>query len=129
MRSEDRVIQSAPGDPRGTRHGLHRAISKDGGKTWTNPAMSIPNATHCSMATLSDGVLLCGYHSHNPRMGLSADEGLNWYAHMLWVKDDPAADWGYYTSVEVVDKNNAVLLVKETPAPNIIRACLLRRQP
>ena len=83
----------------------------------------------CSMATLPDGVLLCGYHSHNPRMGLSADEGLNWYAHMLWSKDDPAADWGYYTSVDFVDENTAVVLVKETPAPNIIRACLLRRQP
>lgn len=129
MRSEDRVTRSSPGDPRGTRYGLHRATSKDGGKTWTSPAMSIPNATHCSLASLADGVLLCGYHSHNPRLGLSGDGGLNWYANMLWSIEDPAADWGYYTSVEVVDENTAVMLIKETPATNIIRACLLRRQP
>ena len=31
--------------------------------------------------------------------------------------------------VEMVDETTAVALVKEMPAPNIIQACLLHRQP
>ena len=39
-------------------------------------------------------------------------------------------DWGYYTSVDVVDKTTAVVVIKGAAKPrNIIRACLLRRQP
>ena len=48
---------------------------------------------------------------------------------MLCQTENPTANWGWYLSVAVVDENTAVALIKEYPAPNIIRGCLLHRQP
>ena len=140
MRTEDRVTKGKPGDPQGGRWGLYRASSRDGGQTWSSPTKTLPG-THCSLVQLSDGVLLCGYHRAlrrggkklpptPPRLALSADGGGIWYANMPWLNGEPEGNWwGWYTSVEVVDDDTAVALIKEAPAPNIIRACLLHRQP
>jgi len=119
MRSEDRVID-------GTRGGLFRAISSDGGKTWSSPTKTL-GGTHCSLIQLPDGVLLCGYHGGAPRLALSADRGGTWYANMPWLTEEGTMSRGWYTSAELVDKTTAVVLIKEAPAPHIIRACLLRR--
>jgi len=127
MRTEDRVKKSSPGDRRGGRGGLHRSSSVDGGQMWSRPVKTL-DGSHCSLTRLPGGILLCGYH-RPPRLALSSNEGKAWYANMLWNTENPRANWGWYISVEMVDQTTAVVLVKETPAPNIIRACLLHRQP
>lgn len=127
MRVDDRVKKSIPGDPRGSRTGLHRSHSTDGGRTWSTPRECLAG-THCSVAQLADGVLLCGYH-RAPRLALSADEGAHWYANMLWVTDKPRSNWGWYTSVEMVNETAAICIIGEYSAKNIIRFCMLRRQP
>ena len=120
MRTEDRIIG-------GGRSGLYRAISKDGGKTWSSPVRTL-SGTQGSVVQLPDGVLLCGYHAP-PQLALSADNGVSWYAQMPWLTEQGQMPRGWYSSVEVVDQTTAVALIKEFPAPNIIRACLLHRQP
>ena len=110
------------------RPGLTRSVSTDGGKTWSDPVASGLAGTHCSLAPLPDGVLLCGYH-RPPQLSLSADGGRTWYKNMLWSMEEPLANWGWYTDVEVIDDTTAVALVKHYPAPHIVRACRLHRQP
>ena len=127
MRTEDRVSELVPGEPRGERTGLYRANSWDGGKTWSSPVETL-TGSHCSVVQLPDGILLCGYH-RSPRLALSSDSGRSWYANMLWITKNPRADWGWYTSVEVVDQTTALVLIKEMQTPNTIQACLLYRQP
>ena len=94
---------------------------------WTSP-VSVLGGSHCSLVQLPDGVLLCGYH-RPPQLALSIDGGKSWYEKMLCQTENPTANWGWYLSVAVVDENTAVALIKEYPAPNIIRGCLLHRQP
>ena len=62
------------------------------------------------------------------RLALSADGGESWYANMLWSTEAPMENWGWYTSVEVVDTNTAVAVIKQYPAKNIIRICYLHQQ-
>lgn len=127
MRTEDRVSEIVPGEPRGERTGLCRANSWDGGKTWSSPVETL-TGSHCSVVQLPDGILLCGYH-RAPRLALSSDNGRSWYANMLWMTEKPRTDWGWYTSVEVVDQTTALALIKEMQTPNTIQACLLYRRP
>ena len=127
MRTEDRVTKRNSADSQGNRHGLHQARSDDGGKTWSSPVKTL-EGTHCSLIQLLDGVLLCGCH-RPPRLALSADGGENWYANMLWSTEDPSGNWGWYTSVEMVDETTAVAVIKQYPDKNIIRICHLHRQP
>ena len=107
--------------------GLYRSASTDGGKTWSSP-VKVLEGSHCSVVQLGDGVLLCGYH-RPPQLALSTDGGKTWYEKMLWEIEKPKSNWGWYSSVEVVDDNTAIALIKQFPAHNIIRACLLHRQP
>lgn len=127
MRTEDRVTNLVSGEPRGERTGLCRANSEDGGKTWSNPVETL-SGSHGSLALLDDGVLLCGYH-RAPRLALSSDAGRTWYANMLWSTENPRTDWGWYISVEAVDENTAVALIKDMQTYNTIHACRLHRQP
>ena len=127
MRTEDRVTKRNSTDSQGNRHGLHQARSNDGGKTWSSPVKTL-KGTHCSLIQLLDGVLLCGCH-RPPRLALSADGGENWYANMLWSTEDPSGNWGWYTSVEMVDETTAVAVIKQYPAKNIVSICHLHCQP
>jgi len=127
MRTEDRVSDVVPGEPRGERTGLCRVNSWDGGKTWSNPIETLPGS-HCSVVQLPDQVLLCGYH-RPPRLALSSDAGRSWYANMLWSIDQPKSDWGWYAMVETVDDTTALALIKDIKSYNTIRACFLKRQP
>jgi len=126
MRTEDRVKEIVPGEPRGERTGLCRVNSIDGGKTWTSPIETL-TGSHGSVVELPGGVLLCGYH-RAPRLAFSSDAGRSWYANKLWVTDKPRSDWGWYTVVEIVDKTTAVALIKEMKTPNTIQACRLHRR-
>ena len=118
------LYSSEPQGPERTQMVLQ--CSKDGGKTWSSPTKTL-GGTHCSLIQLPDGVLLCGYHGGAPRLALSADKGGTWYANMPWLTEEGTMSRGWYTSAELVDKTTAVVLIKEAPAPHIIRACLLRR--
>ena len=126
MRTEDRVTKQNSADPQSNRHGLHQARSSDGGKTWSSPIKTL-EGTHCSLTQLLDGTLLCGCH-RPPRLALSADGGKSLYANMLWSTEAPMKNWCWYTSVEVVDTNTAVAVIKQYPAKNIIRICYLHQQ-
>ena len=126
MRTEDRVNEIIPGEPRGERTGLCRVNSIDGGKTWTSPIETL-TGSHGSVVELPGGVLLCGYH-RAPRLAFSSDAGRTWYANKLWLTDKPRSDWGWYTVVEIVDKTTAVALIKEMKTPNTIQACRLQRR-
>ena len=110
------------------RPNLPQSVSTDGGKTWSSPVATGLKGTHCSLIQLPDGVLLCGYH-RPPQLALSADNGKTWYANLLWKMEEPLANWGWYSSVEVVDENTAVALINDIPRFHIVRSCLLRRQP
>jgi hypothetical protein len=125
MRTEDRVADIVPGEPRGERTGLCRVNSTDGGKTWTSPIETLAGS-HGSVVELPGGILLCGYH-RAPRLAFSSDAGRSWYASKLWVADKPRSDWGWYTVVEMVDQTTAVALIKEMKTPNTIQACRLHR--
>ena len=126
MRTEDRVNDIVPGEPRGERTGLCRVNSTDGGKTWTSPVETL-TGSHGAVVELPGNILLCGYH-RAPRLAFSSDAGRSWYANKLWVTDEPRSDWGWYTVVEVVDKKTAIALIKEMGTPNTIQACLLHRR-
>jgi hypothetical protein len=126
MRTEDRVNNIVPGEPRGERTGLCRVNSTDGGKTWTSPIETL-TGSHGAVVELPGSILLCGYH-RAPRLAFSSDAGRSWYANKLWVTDEPRSDWGWHTVVEVVDNNTAIALIKETGTPNTIQACLLHRR-
>ena len=127
MRTEDRVTRIIPGEPRGERTGLYRTNSWDGGRTWSSPVETL-TGSHGSVVQLPDGVLLCGYH-RAPRLALSSDAGRTWYANMLFVTEQPRADWGWYAMVEVVDDTTAIAMIKDMQTYNTVQACLLHRQP
>ncbi len=127
LRTEDRVSDIIPGEPRGERTGLCRVNSWDGGRTWSSPVETLPGS-HGSVVQLPDEVLLCGYH-RPPRLALSSDAGRSWYANMLWPTEKPKSNWGWYTIVEMVDETTAIALIKDMNPYNTIRACLLHRQP
>jgi len=126
LRTEDRVSDIIPGEPRGERTGLCRVNSWDGGRTWSSPVETLPGS-HGSVVQLPDNVLLCGYH-RPPRLALSSDAGRSWYANMLWPIEKPKSNWGWYTIVEMVDETTAIALIKDMKPYNTIRACLLHRQ-
>jgi len=48
---------------------------------------------------------------------------------MLWSTEDPSGNWGWYTSVEMVDETTAVAVIKQYPAKNIVSICHLHCQP
>ena len=127
LRTEDRVSEVVPGEPRGERTGLWRSNSWDGGKTWSNPIETLPGS-HGSVVQLRDNVLLCGYH-RPPRLALSSDGGRSWYANMLWSTENRKSNWGWYAMVEPVDERTAIALIKDIQPYNTIQACLLHRQP
>ena len=127
LRTEDRVSDIIPGEPRGERTGLCRVNSWDGGRTWSSPVETLPGS-HGSVVQLPGEVLLCGYH-RPPRLALSSDAGRSWYANMLWSAEKPKSNWGWYTIVEMVDETTAIALIKDMKPYNTIRACLLHRQP
>lgn len=126
MRTEDRVSEITPGEPRGERTGLYRSNSTDGGKTWTSPVETL-TGSHCSVVQLPDKTLLCGYH-RAPRLALSSDAGRSWYSNKLWMNARPRSDWGWYVSVAAVNETTAIAVIKEMKTPNTIQACLLHRQ-
>ena len=126
LRTEDNIISGRSSDePKWS--GLHWSISNDRGKTWTTSGQVL-DGSHCSVVQLPDRVLLCGFH-RPPQLALSADKGETWYESMLWLTDEPKKNWGWYTSVEVVDDDTAIALMKAYPEPHIIYSCLLHRQP
>ena len=125
LRTGDRVTSGRSSDePKWG--GLHRSISTDRGKTWTTFAQVL-DGSHCSVVQLPDRVVLCGFH-RPPQLALSTDRGETWYERMLWLTDEPKKNWGWYTSVEVVDDDTAIALMKAYPEPHIIYSCLLHRQ-
>ena len=126
LRTGDRVLSGRSSDePKWG--GLHRSISTDRGKTWTTFGQVL-DGSHCSVAQLPDGVLLCGFH-RPPQLALSTDKGETWYESIPWLTDKPMGrNWGWYTSVEVVDDDTAIAMMKAYPEPHIIYSCLLHRQ-
>ena len=125
LRTGDRVTSGRSSDePKWG--GLHRSISSDRGKTWTTFGQVL-EGSHCSVVQLPDRVILCGFH-RPPQLALSTDKGETWYESMLWLTDEPTKNWGWYTSVEVVDDDTAIALMKAFPEPHIIYSCLLHRQ-
>ena len=121
MRTESRVKDKSL---RRKHHGLYRAMSHDGGKTWSSPTRVLAG-THCSIVQLGDGKLLCG--THPPiRAAVSHDAGKTWSGLEPWFAGRESAK-GWYSNLEYVDENTAVAMIKDSPKHEQIWVCRVER--
>ena len=91
---------------RSTRYSLGTSVSRDGGRTWSDPKeITVPGEHPGDLIPLRDGRLLHTHGVRNAPYGIramiSSDSGLTWGAYELLVGDAQSADRGYPSSVEV----------------------------
>ena len=121
MRTESRVKDRSL---RRKDHGLYRAVSRNGGQTWSSP-IRVLAGTHCSIIQLGDGNLLCG--THPPiRAAVSQDVGQTWSGLEPWFAGRESAE-GWYSNLEYVDEDTAVAMIKDAPRHERIWVCRVER--
>jgi hypothetical protein len=115
----------------GGRRELDRAMSADGGRTWTTPTRMNLWGTSPSLHLLSSGFIVLGYRNHlgNPQgldapgvgVSLSHDSGLTWSEHSLL--EDPQGhryahefEAGYPAFLSLGDGSTLVVFYSYDPA-------------